>query len=355
MAMCINKNSTEFKRLSRISGMSDEDLALNIMVTQEEKGRWPEIDELFNPDSSKAMAEDFGLKDLGYVMKGDANNILSGTDEDSFVKSLNNKYKDYNTTSMILDDVLLIYPVKRATIATSDYSNKFNVEKDSGKGKNISVLRAIASRMEKLYGIKFHLFNDSDIKDMDELNGVNVSDKNAFILNGDIYINLDNASIDAPIHEMMHMMLGELKFNNPQLYNKLVESASMIPNYRYIRQTMFANMMEHDAMEEIFVMESARYLSGLPSMIDKLPLKERSMIDYSIMRMIDSSIMGSNTAMGYDINQLKNKSIIDLCEMLGSNLVNSKQSTSDMGFKSRLMMNKKMDLAQRGILTEKCI
>jgi hypothetical protein len=41
---------------------------------------------------------------------------------------------------------------------------------------------------------------------------------NAFVLNGQIYINMDRASSDAPIHEISHIILGSLKFTNPTMY-----------------------------------------------------------------------------------------------------------------------------------------
>ena len=34
----------------------------------------------------------------------------------------------------------------------------------------------------------------------------------AFILDGNIIVNSDIASVDAPVHELMHVLLGSLKF-----------------------------------------------------------------------------------------------------------------------------------------------
>jgi hypothetical protein len=47
----------------------------------------------------------------------------------------------------------------------------------------------------------------------------------AFVHNGKIYINTDRADIDAPIHEMTHMLLGSIRFKNPDLYFDLIENA----------------------------------------------------------------------------------------------------------------------------------
>jgi hypothetical protein len=36
-----------------------------------------------------------------------------------------------------------------------------------------------------------------------------------FEYDGEIYINVDRASVDTPIHEMMHLLIGSLRFSNP--------------------------------------------------------------------------------------------------------------------------------------------
>jgi hypothetical protein len=47
---------------------------------------------------------------------------------------------------------------------------------------------------------------------------VDVNSAKAFIKNGTIYINIDNATIDSPIHEMLHLFIGSISFSNPQLF-----------------------------------------------------------------------------------------------------------------------------------------
>ena len=54
---------------------------------------------------------------------------------------------------------------------------------------------------------------------------VNVIRDGIVVHNGKIYINTDRADIDAPIHEMTHMLLGSIRFKNPDLYFDLIESA----------------------------------------------------------------------------------------------------------------------------------
>jgi hypothetical protein len=56
----------------------------------------------------------------------------------------------------------------------------------------------------------------------------------SFILNNNIYVNTDLATLDSPIHEILHLLLGSIKFQNPDLYTDLVKVASQFGNYNKI-------------------------------------------------------------------------------------------------------------------------
>lgn len=354
MALCVNKNSAEFKELGRMTKMSDTALSIEIMTFMDMYGRFPNIDELSNPDSANAMIEDMSLIDKKTRMVGKADNLLSGKTEEQFRHEINNKYRDYDTDTLVIDDSVILYPIKRPFIL-GNIDEKIKVDSSNNKGKNISVLNAIAERMNRIHGMNVITFTNEMASEMPELNGTSYNTRNAMILNGNIYINLDNASIDAPVHELMHLMLGELKFNNNKLYNSIVESVYDMPQYNILRNSEYRNFAEHDAMEEIFVSEAAKYITGMDSIINKIDKKNRSIIDYAIKRMIDSTIFGANTSMDYDVRNLANMSIIDLCYEFGSALVNSKNEMSDLGYKARVSMNLKRKLIENNELTEKCI
>jgi hypothetical protein len=54
---------------------------------------------------------------------------------------------------------------------------------------------------------------------------------NAFIYNGTIYINTDVAKADAPLHELLHLILGQVRYKNPKLYTQLLDSLTSLPNF----------------------------------------------------------------------------------------------------------------------------
>lgn len=45
-----------------------------------------------------------------------------------------------------------------------------------------------------------------------------VATAKAFVYNSEIYVNTDLSDKDAPIHEMMHIMMGGLRREDPELY-----------------------------------------------------------------------------------------------------------------------------------------
>jgi hypothetical protein len=53
-------------------------------------------------------------------------------------------------------------------------------------------------------------------------------------LNNNIYINTDLATLDSPIHEILHLVLGSIKFQNPKLYTDLVSLAVQFGNFNKI-------------------------------------------------------------------------------------------------------------------------
>jgi hypothetical protein len=93
------------------------------------------------------------------------------------------------------------------------------------KQKNNDRLNTILDRLEKLYGVKFHRVTTAHLM-QGSFNSIieNATSVNAFILDGEIYINMDRASSDAPIHEISHIILGSLKFTNPNMYYNIVSS-----------------------------------------------------------------------------------------------------------------------------------
>ena len=79
--------------------------------------------------------------------------------------------------------------------------------------------------------------------------------KNGFIFDGKVYINLDLASFSTVLHEYVHLILSTMKFNpeKKDLYYSLVSSVRTNPEYeRYATQYRDAGFIGSDLEEEIF-------------------------------------------------------------------------------------------------------
>ena len=81
------------------------------------------------------------------------------------------------------------------------------------------VLNNTLQKLAKLYGINFNTVTDAELNSERWANLMPESRLvNAFIYDGQIYINIDRANLDAPLHEMMHLLIGSIRFTNPNLY-----------------------------------------------------------------------------------------------------------------------------------------
>ena len=117
--------------------------------------------------------------------------------------------------------------------------------------------------------------------------------KNKIIIyNGNIYINTDIASIDSPLHEIMHLLLGSIKFSNPDLYYNLVSLSEQFTGYDKLIKT-FKNRTKSDINEELFVTEFSRFMMGEDSILSELDENTMYEISYNVHRLLDSILMGN--------------------------------------------------------------
>jgi sulfur carrier protein ThiS len=79
--------------------------------------------------------------------------------------------------------------------------------------------------MAKTMGINIKSMTISKMKSQGLLDQIpDAAQAVAFIYNGDVYINSDVATIDSKIHELMHILLGAMRFKQPELYSEIIQS-----------------------------------------------------------------------------------------------------------------------------------
>lgn len=124
---------------------------------------------------------------------------------------------------------------------------KYNIKQD---------LIAVVQHFREHFGITCNIVTNDEIKM--GINGISIDPSaKAFILNGQIYINIDQANSGDLIHEYSHLILGIMKAKDMKQYQNLISIVTKLPDYQ-MRLDLFRNTYkdtrsEIDLQEEIFV------------------------------------------------------------------------------------------------------
>lgn len=353
MNSCVIKDK-KFRKLQERTGVDEKTLSVLVASSIDMKGRMPEVDEVFMSNSLPSMVKDFDMKEYSngrYTVTSTTIGLDSKENQDAASSRLNNEYKDYETKVIFNGKNSIVIPTMRPI-------NSSLIEIDSiGNTKATpNMLESMIAKANNLYGMNIRTFNSENEDEMPFFNDPSYSGgKNALIYGGEIYVNTDIASVDAPIHEMMHLILGEMKFNDPEMYKNMVSQAKDFPAWGFMRGTYLYDMAMEDALEEVFVQEAARYICGMESSISRMKLSERSKLEYNITRMLDTLVFGVKSVRTEGFYSLSGKSLLDLCDMMGSAISKMRDKGDLTGAaQNRMLANMKSDLIKRGLLKEIC-
>lgn len=346
---CSIKNHQKCQTLSEMSGISIDSIAQTCDEYLELYGRFPELDEIPNADSTEYLKQKYDVKTsksgTNYV---NTQMILDITGDNSIEEanaSINDNHRDLDVRITDIDGVSFLEIKKRP----NEYqigNIPYNINATSENQKQCGIIDSL-DRLRKYYGI-----NIIPITSNDEINGINVNQAKAFIHNGNIYVNIDNATADSPIHEMLHILLGTMSRINPNLFYKLVESVEQIPNYNN-RAQYYPNRTRSDLDEEIFVEELAKYLTGQNSILNSIDEKILNQILYYIQRDLDTILDGNYSVRSLD--EVFNYSLMELAEITESNMFNIENGGSlNPSTIHRMLANVKENYLKTGELSENC-
>lgn len=112
------------------------------------------------------------------------------------------------------------------------------------------ILVSMAELLQDKYGIKINFVHTSELEsfgaDVKSMKGLR-----AFVLDGQYYVNIDNASIADPLHEFMHVILGSMKYSNQERYEDLVYSVRNHPMFEAVSKIY--QEVTLDQLEETFI------------------------------------------------------------------------------------------------------
>lgn len=349
---CINKKSPEYQALKNKSGIQDfilESICRDFVETHQ---RFPYLDELPDVNSEPHLKESLSISKYG---ASDINTILeksnSSTLEEAQV-NLNNEYRDLEIEITPIQDKAFVDVEHRPSDSNFDVTP---VDVDE-KPNNYDIFNNALIKLASLYGINFRGITDAELNSESWRNVPGVRDSNAFIYNGEIYINLNKSSVDAPLHELMHLLIGSMRFSDPNNYQKVVQSVENIPNFQKLAQKYQGRSM-NDIMEEIFVTEVTKHLTGQSSFIDTLDSSMRYEILYNTRRVLDSILKGQDSVKTISTNRLFNLSLKELTKEVNSTIMTNQfkgfinQEGSEL---HRKLNNIKADLLKNKQLEEYC-
>lgn len=353
MLTCINKKSPEYQNLKNKSGI--QDFLLNAICRDylDKYGRFPYLDELADANSEPHFRNRFNIKKNNGVKIED---MLSETGEQTIEAAtinINDEYRDLEVkVTPIVNEAIV-------DITHRPISNNFNVNPVEVDNivNSYMVFNESLEKLANLYGIKFNTITDAELTTPEWQNIFpDIQLANAFVYNGQIYINVDKSSVDAPLHELMHILIGSMRFTDPATYQKLVQSVENFPNYSTL-SSKYQNRSRNDINEEIFVTEVSRYVMGLSSNISSFDKKLLNEINYNIKRVLDSILMGQDSVKTITDDRLYMLSFKELAQAVNSSIMTNQfhgainQEGSEL---HRKLNNIKSDLIKRNQLEEYC-
>ena len=352
MATCINTNSVQYRELKRLSTLPEILLKAEISQYQENhEGRFPMIDEIPGASSLQAIKEDLQIRDDG---TSDISNILQFTGVSDINQAnaiINDKYRDLDVEIIPIHKTAIVDIQERPSL----FKYRETPQHDFDLSDSTIFIVDSLDKMAQTMGINIKHKSIDAMREEGILKQVpDAIQASAFIYNGDVYVNTDVATIDSQIHELMHILLGSMRFKNPELYYQLVQSVEQLPNIEDLAIN-YPNRTKMDLLEEVFVEEFSKYLSGIENGMSTLPEDVLYQIHYNITRTLDSILMGDNTTAAIDDSTLYTSSLRELGKLVNSStMFNTRQGFLEDALVHRVLANVKQELFEQGDLREEC-
>ena len=256
MAVCLNKNSVEYQTLLKMSGLSEFKFNAFTSTFVDKFGRYPELDEIPGADSRPYLNSSLSVKtidDTSFVKNDKIFSQTGTTDVKEANIRINNTYRDLEVKLTPSSEVSTIQVRKRPNKWDNVYEGGIIIDDSTSSSRNVGVFNSILEKLANLYGINFVSITNGELSS-EQWKGVvdDAKTTNAFVYNGDIYINIDNSSIDAPLHEMLHLFLGSVRYSDPQLYFSMVEAMNELPNKALLARN-YKDRTDSDINEELLV------------------------------------------------------------------------------------------------------
>jgi hypothetical protein len=103
--------------------------------------------------------------------------------------------------------------------------------------------------LQNKFGVPINIITNDDLKDFTHLD---VNNSAAFVYEGGVYVNVDKAGMEEPLHEILHLVLATMKSNDSDSYYRIVNSVQYHPMFSEISKS-YNGDINADKLEETFV------------------------------------------------------------------------------------------------------
>lgn len=364
MVTCVNTGASEFRMLKEHSGLSE--FLLEVLVGDyqvEHPNAWPHLDELpINWVDSKKSLDQFLELDSKSIITQES--LLQKTNSQSISEAivyLNDVYRNLDIDYYTIND--------KIKIITDGKPNPFRVVHtppiDMSNLSSTVYINQALNELERKLGLKTITTTTAELRKKGLLDIIpEASTAAAFVYKGDIYVNEDIADVDAKVHELLHVLLGAVKFKNPQMYAQIVSVVEGLEDYQDLI-TRYPNRTRMDINEELFVREYAKMLTGnldpkhpehyQTSLLQQLDSNVIYNLNYEMSRVLDTMLKGDNSVRVIPASERFSKTFKELGEIVNAHgMENTFQSYVDSALLHRILANKKSDLMKSGHLKEEC-
>lgn len=130
-----------------------------------------------------------------------------------------------------------------------DNSTKLSAISSYSKQDSPEVISALINFLSSKYNVTVNMIDNSELGDFP---GADISRAAAFVYQGQIYVNIDKASIEEPLHELLHLVLMTLKAKNADNYYTIINSIQSHPLFDKVAK-VYSGDINSEKLEETFV------------------------------------------------------------------------------------------------------
>lgn len=292
MSICLDHESFEYQSLKNRTDIPGFHFDAICSYYLENYGRFPKIDEIPNTNSLNVLSNKY----KNHTIQKDE---TTETEYYEYIISKTKLHKDLSITTANKDNVksklIDLYPdlnievlqqnndyIIRANKIPSKWYvrphtySKIRSDVNTSEFNVTAINHYVQAAMTKL-GRNVYTITDIDLASK-KWRGIIDKSKTAkaFIYNGDIYINTDHATIEDQLHEFLHLVLGAISKNEGEsIYYTLLDY--MQSDEQWLKQqlddfTTINGKLDRskiDILEELFVREASKYLTGQQSKISE--------------------------------------------------------------------------------------